>query len=110
MFGIKGNSYLKATGGRGSFSSLENETHDFDHIINIPETERGMPSRLWCFGSFTRLVVFTHFYNRNHGEIFLKLSECVNFNASDCLNDQIKTRTSTQCETHLAALDMINSR
>ena len=55
-FGIKGNSYLKATWGRGSFSSLENETYDFDHIINISETERGMPSRLWCFGSFTRLL------------------------------------------------------
>ena len=105
---------MRATGVRGSFSSLENETHDFDHIINIPETERGMPSRLWCFGSFTRrpLVVFTHCYNRKHGEIFLKLSECVNFNTSqcDCLNDQIKSRTSTQSETHLAALDMINSR
>ena len=43
-------------------------------MINIPETERGMPSRLWCFGGFTQrpLVVFTHCYNRKHGEIFFK--------------------------------------
>ena len=70
--------------------------------------------RLRCFGSFTQrpLVVFIYCSNRKHGEIFLKPSSCVNFNTSqcDCLNDQIKLRTSTQSKTHLAALDTINSR
>ena len=28
----------------------------------------------------------------------------------DCIDVKIKLRTSTQCEKHLAALDMINSR
>ena len=28
----------------------------------------------------------------------------------NCIDVKIKLRTSTECETHLAALDMINSR
>ena len=105
---------MKATGVRGHLSSLENETHDLISHNQYSRDRKRDALSIVVFWEFypASLVVFTHCYNRNHGEIFLKPSECVNFHTSqcDCLNVQIKSRTSTQCETHLAALDMINSR
>ena len=115
MFGIKReNSYLGGTGAEVIYLLLKMKPMTWISHNQYSRDRKRDALSIVVFWEFypASLVVFTHFYNRNHGEIFLKLSECVNFNTSqcDCLNDQIKTRTSTQCETHLAALDMINSR